>query len=83
MPAVIEQPVADSPFGEPLRQFEFGERGSTGRDPQGRRESSRFVPIPHDGYGHPLARSEIEALEGLAAVPPTFGDFDVTDSSGS
>lgn len=44
---VIQNPVINSPFAEPVRFFEFGERGITGRIGEGaRRESSYFVPIP-------------------------------------
>jgi type III restriction enzyme len=44
---VIQNPVINSPFSEPVRHFEFGERGITGRIIDGaRRESSYFVPIP-------------------------------------
>lgn len=44
---VIQNPVINSPFAEPVRHFEFGERGITGRITDGaRRESSYFVPIP-------------------------------------
>ncbi|HUF50981.1 MAG TPA: DEAD/DEAH box helicase family protein [Longimicrobiales bacterium] len=45
---VIQNPVINSPFTEPVRHFEFGDRGITGRILEGtRRESSYFVPIPH------------------------------------
>ncbi len=44
---IIQDPVINSPFVEPTRHFEFGERGITGRIKDGaRRESSYFVPIP-------------------------------------
>ena len=44
---IIKNPVINSPFTEPTRHFEFGERGITGRIIDGsRRESSYFVPIP-------------------------------------
>ncbi len=43
---VIQNPVINSPFGEPERHFEFGDRGITGLMKDGRRESSYFVPIP-------------------------------------
>jgi type III restriction enzyme len=45
---VIQNPVINSPFEEPTRHFEFGDRGITGKVIEGRRrESSYFVPIPH------------------------------------
>src|SRR5713101_4024921 len=44
---VIQNPVINSPFAEPLRHFEFGDRGITGVIGEGRRQSSYFVPIPH------------------------------------
>ena len=44
---VIQNPVINSPFNEPLRHFEFGDRGITGKINGGRRQSSYFVPIPH------------------------------------
>jgi type III restriction enzyme len=44
---VIQSPVINSPFLEPSRHFEFGDRGITGQIDKGRRQSSYFVPIPH------------------------------------
>src|SRR6267378_2649742 len=44
---VIQNPVINSPFVEPQRHFEFGDRGITGKIDEGRRQSSYFVPIPH------------------------------------
>src|SRR2546428_250490 len=44
---VIQNPVINSPFREPARHFEFGDRGITGMISGGRRQSSYFVPIPH------------------------------------
>src|SRR5436853_4004792 len=44
---VIQNPVINSPFTEPQRHFEFGDRGITGKIDEGRRQSSYFVPIPH------------------------------------
>jgi type III restriction enzyme len=45
---IIQNPIINSPFEEPTRHFEFGDRGITGRVIEGRRrESSYFVPIPH------------------------------------
>lgn len=42
---VIQNPVINSPFSEPVRHFEFGEHGMTGQILEGkRRESSYFVP---------------------------------------
>jgi type III restriction enzyme len=44
---IIQNPVINSPFTEPVRHFEFGEQGITGTIIEGaRRESSYFVPIP-------------------------------------
>ncbi len=43
---IITNPVINSPFEEPTRYFEFGDRGITGNINDGaRRESSYFVPI--------------------------------------
>src|SRR2546425_5796743 len=44
---VIQNPVINSPFREPSRNFEFGDLGITGVINEGRRQSSYFVPIPH------------------------------------
>jgi type III restriction enzyme len=44
---VIQNPVINSPFDEPTRHFEFGERGITGTVLEGRRPSSYFIPIAH------------------------------------
>ena len=43
---IIQNPVINSPFSEPTRHFEFGDRGITGQILPGRRDSSYFVPIP-------------------------------------
>jgi len=45
-PVVIENPVINSPFGEPTRQFRFTDEGITNEIVEGRRISSYFVPIP-------------------------------------
>jgi len=42
---VIENPVINSPFGEPDRHFRFTEEGITDETVHGRRISSYFVPI--------------------------------------
>ncbi len=45
---IIQNPVINSPFSEPTRYLEFGDRGITGNVMEGkRRESSYFVPIAH------------------------------------
>ena len=47
MPAVtIENPILNSPFGEPARHFRFTDDGITDEIVEGRRSSSYFVPIP-------------------------------------
>lgn len=43
---VIENPVLNSPFREPTRQFKFTDEGITNQIIEGRRVSSYFVPIP-------------------------------------
>src|SRR3990172_4066098 len=43
---VIENPVLNSPFGEPQRHFRFTEDGITDEIVESRRVSSYFVPIP-------------------------------------
>ena len=44
---VIENPVLNSPYAEPLRHFEFDNEGITDRIAEGkRRSSSYFVPVP-------------------------------------
>jgi type III restriction enzyme len=43
---VIENPILNSPFDEPLRHFRFGEEGITAEIIAGRRASSYFLPIP-------------------------------------
>lgn len=42
---VIENPVLNSPFGEPTRHFRFTDEGITNEIMDGRRISSYFVPI--------------------------------------
>ncbi|RIK46787.1 MAG: restriction endonuclease subunit R [Chloroflexi bacterium] len=45
-PAVIENPILNSPFTEPRRHFRFGPDGITNEIVEARRVSSYFVPIP-------------------------------------
>src|ERR1700690_2376384 len=42
---VIENPIINSPFGEPNRHFRFSDEGITDEIIDGRRTSSYFVPI--------------------------------------
>ncbi|HZH97624.1 MAG TPA: hypothetical protein VEX38_01520, partial [Fimbriimonadaceae bacterium] len=44
--AVIENPVINSAFAEPLRHFRFSEDGITNEIVEGRRKSTYFMPIP-------------------------------------
>jgi type III restriction enzyme len=44
-PVVIENPVINSPFAEPIRHFAFNDAGITDQIVEGRRISSYFVPI--------------------------------------
>ncbi len=50
---VIENPVINSPFVEPIRHFKFTEDGITDEIIEGRRSSSYFVPIPRPRSKHP------------------------------
>lgn len=43
---VIENPILNSPFGEPERHFKFLEEGITDEIVESRRISSYFIPIP-------------------------------------
>lgn len=43
---VIENPILNSPFGEPDRHFKFDDDGITDQIASGRRRSTYFVPIP-------------------------------------
>jgi type III restriction enzyme len=43
---VIENPIINSPFAEPMRHFYFGETGITDKIVESRRNSAYFVPIP-------------------------------------
>jgi type III restriction enzyme len=52
---VIHYPVINSPFTEPLRHFEFGDRGITGVIREGRRQWGYFVPIRHASMSGALA----------------------------
>lgn len=45
-PAVIENPILNSPYEEPTRHFRFTDDGITDEIVDGRRPSSYFVPIP-------------------------------------
>jgi hypothetical protein len=42
---VIENPIINSPFDEPVRHFRFSDEGITNEEVEGRRASSYFVPI--------------------------------------
>jgi type III restriction enzyme len=42
---VIENPIINSPFGEPARHFKFDDEGITNEIAEGRRTSQYFVPI--------------------------------------
>jgi type III restriction enzyme len=42
---VIENPIINSPFDEPMRHFRFSDEGITNEEVEGRRTSSYFVPI--------------------------------------
>jgi len=44
-PAVIENPILNSPFEEPTRHFHFDDDGITNTITEGRRKSAYFVPI--------------------------------------
>ncbi|MCO5221380.1 MAG: DEAD/DEAH box helicase family protein [Thermomicrobiales bacterium] len=44
-PAVIENPILNSPFDEPTRHFHFDDDGITNEITDGRRKSAYFVPI--------------------------------------
>jgi len=44
--AVIDNPILNSPFGEPSRHWRFGDTGITNDVVEGRRPSSYFMPIP-------------------------------------
>ena len=43
---VIENPVINSPFKEPVRHFQFTEDGITNEINEARRVSSYFIPVP-------------------------------------
>jgi type III restriction enzyme len=43
---VIENPILNSPYAEPMRHFRFSEEGITNEIVEARRTSSYFVPIP-------------------------------------
>ena len=46
MPAIIPNPVINSPFDEPTRYFYFSEDGITDKIVESRRLSSYFIPVP-------------------------------------
>ena len=43
---VIENPILNSPFGEPARHFRFSDDGITDEIVESRRVSSYFMPVP-------------------------------------
>ncbi len=44
--AVIDNPILNSPFREPMRHFRLGDDRVTSEVVEGRRESAYFMPIP-------------------------------------
>jgi len=58
---VIENPVINSPYQEPLLHFRFSEEGITDEIIDGRRPSSYFVPVPK------------AKKQGKGTTPDTFG----------
>lgn len=55
---VIENPIINSPYGEPNRHFRFGQEGITNEIINERRNSSYFTPIarPKKSKGGPEQR---------------------------
>jgi type III restriction enzyme len=43
---IIENPILNSPYAEPVRHFRFSDEGITSEVAKGRRSSSYFVPVP-------------------------------------
>ncbi len=52
--AIIENPILNSPFGEPTRHFKFTDDGITNEIIEARRLSGYFVPIPQPKKGKQL-----------------------------
>lgn len=44
-PAIIENPILNSPLREPTRHWEFTDEGITNCEVDGRRRSTYFIPI--------------------------------------
>ncbi len=44
--AIIENPILNSPFGEPTRHFKFTDDGITNETVEARRQAGYFVSIP-------------------------------------
>src|SRR5260221_7735261 len=63
VPGVIENPVINSPYEEPRRQFVFDNEGITNQTAEGRRVSTFFIPIA------PPKREEAQLqIEGMMAA---------------
>lgn len=46
MPAIIENPILNSPFEAPARHWRISEEGITDEPVEGRRRSAYFIPVP-------------------------------------
>jgi adenine-specific DNA-methyltransferase len=65
---VIENPILNSPFAEPVRHFRFSDEGITNEVAPGRRSSSYFVPVPKPGVQNTIknGRLKFDRLEPYA-----------------
>jgi len=64
--AVIDNPILNSPFREPLRHFRFGDEGITSEVVEERRESAYFMPIP---AAKKRSQSYVRFLDDFPAFP--------------
>src|SRR5258708_12468828 len=58
VPGVIENPVINSPYEEPLRHFVFDNEGITNQTAEGRRVSTFFIPIAPPKRKEPQLQTE-------------------------
>ncbi len=72
---VIDNPILNRPYDEPLRHFEFDTDGITDKIAESRRPSSYFIPIPQSRKGgRQLELAELTAdqiqLNPTSSRPP-------------
>jgi type III restriction enzyme len=74
-PAVIENPILNSPFREPTRHWKFTDEGITSEVEPGRRRSTYFIPIAKPRKTTTAGQLALAPPEGWTAERMTENDF--------